>query len=115
MMTPPSAGPDTSWMTSSPHGPAADTDRPSYRGAVVAVRCGTAPGASRHRIRLLHARWRHEPRQKPHRRGIPPLAAEPARTRVCPAYPSGLPEDAAAWRTLPATANRPMVQPDPAH
>src|SRR6202040_3593645 len=82
--------------------PAADTGRPSYRGAAVAVRCGTAPGASRHRSRLLHARWRHAPRQRPHRHGIPPSAAEPARTRAYPAYPSGLPEDAAAWRTPPA-------------
>src|ERR1017187_5736611 len=105
MMPPPSAGPDTSWPTSSPHGLAADTDKSSCRGAVVAVRCGTAPGASLHRSRLLHARWRRAPRQRPHRRGIPPSAAEPARTRACPACPSELPEDAAAWRTLPAAAN----------
>src|SRR5689334_11367881 len=45
MMPPSSAGPGTSWPTSSPHGPAADTGRPSCRGAAVAVRCGKAPGA----------------------------------------------------------------------
>src|SRR6266700_1293723 len=38
MMPAPSAGPGTSWPTSSPHGPAADTDRPSCRGAAVADR-----------------------------------------------------------------------------
>src|SRR5664280_98372 len=92
------------------HGLAADTDRLSCRGTAVAVRCGTAPGASLHRIRLLHARWRRAPRQQPHRRGIPPSAAEPAQTRACPACPSGLPEDAAVWRTLPVAASRPVAQ-----
>src|ERR1700674_667785 len=86
MMPPPSAGPDTSWPMSSPHEPAADTDRPSCRGGAGAVRCGTAPGASRHRSRLLHARWRRAPRPRPHRRGTPPSVAEPGRTRACPAY-----------------------------
>src|SRR3954465_10791295 len=83
-MPPPSAGPGTSWPASSPHEPSANTDRPSCRGAAVAVRYGTAPGASRHRSRLLHARLHRVPRRPPHRRGIPPSTAEPARTRVCP-------------------------------
>src|ERR1035437_6541166 len=64
MMPPSSAGPGTSWPTSSPHRPVADTDRLSCRGAAVAVQCGTAPGASLHRSRLLHARWRRAPAKR---------------------------------------------------
>src|ERR1700732_170139 len=64
MRLPPSAGPSTSWPTSWPHGSAADTDRPSCRGAAVVVRYGTAPDASQHRSRLLHAchrQWETDP------------------------------------------------------
>ena len=47
--------PHTRLIPETLRGPAADTDRPSCRGAAGVVRCGTAPGASRHRSRLLHA------------------------------------------------------------
>src|SRR5271156_5446348 len=113
MMPPPSAGPDTSWPTSSRHGHAADTDRLSCRDVAVVVRCGTAPGASLHRSRLLRARWRRAPRPQPHRRGIPPSAAELARTHVYPATHPGFqktPQRGELLRQPPAGQRRSLVQ-----
>ena len=44
---------------------------------------------------ISRSRWRRAPRPRPHRRGIPPSAAEPGRTRACPAYPF-----ACQWRGM---------------
>src|SRR5664279_1991650 len=83
MMTLPSAGPGMSWPTSSRHWPAADTDRPSCRGAAVAVRCCTGSGASRRRSRLLRAR-RHRARSNRLRRREAP---DPVQHRTATAAP----------------------------
>ena len=52
------------------------------------IRCFTASKP------IARARWRYALRRRRRREGTLPSTAEPARTRACPACPSGLPEDA---------------------